>query len=150
MEKQHKFSIWYVLLGIWVVLLIQNYLGSALAIKTIPYSQFLTLVKENRVAEVAISANQIQGKMRIDDKDPNKTELFKTLRVDPEISALLEQHSVSFKGQVESTVLRDLFSWIFPHLPFRWRLVLPHETHGRSASRVHDSWQKQSEDLHGE
>jgi cell division protease FtsH len=114
MEKQHKFSIWYVLLGIWVVLLIQNYLGSALAIKTIPYSQFLTLVKENRVMEVAISANQIQGKMRTDDKDPNKTELFKTLRVDPEISALLEQHNIVFKGQVESTVLRDLFSWIFP------------------------------------
>ncbi len=114
MEKQHKFSIWYVLLGIWVVLLIQNYLGSALAIKTIPYSQFLTLVKENRVAEVAISANQIQGKMRTDDKDPNKTDLFKTLRVDPEISTLLEQHNITFKGQVESTVLRDLFSWIFP------------------------------------
>jgi cell division protease FtsH len=118
MEKQHKFSIWYVLLGIWVVLLIQNYLGSALAIKTIPYSQFLTLVKDNRVAEVAISANQIQGKMRIDDKDPNKMELFKTLRVDPEISALLEQHAVSFKGQVESTLLRDLFSWIFPLVLF--------------------------------
>jgi len=114
MEKQHKFSIWYVLLGIWVVLLIQNYLGSALAIKTIPYSQFLTLVKENRIAEVAISANQIQGKMRTDDKDPNKTDLFKTLRVDPEISTLLEQHNITFKGQVESTVLRDLFSWIFP------------------------------------
>jgi cell division protease FtsH len=118
MEKQHKFSIWYVLLGIWVVLLIQNYLGSALAIKTIPYSQFLTLVKENRVAEVAISANQIQGKMRLDDKDPNKTELFKTLRVDPEISTLLEQHNVTFKGQVESTLLRDLFSWIFPLVLF--------------------------------
>jgi cell division protease FtsH len=114
MEKQQKFSIWYVLLGIWVVLLIQNYLGSALAIKTIPYSQFLTLVKENRVAEVAISANQIQGKMLTDPKDPNKTELFKTLRVDPEISTLLDQHNVTFKGQVESTLLRDLFSWIFP------------------------------------
>jgi cell division protease FtsH len=118
MEKQHKFSIWYVLLGIWVVLLIQNYLGSALAIKTIPYSQFLTLVKENRVAEVAISANQIQGKMRTDDKDPNQTELFKTLRVDPEISTLLEQHNITFKGQVESTLLRDLFSWIFPLVLF--------------------------------
>jgi len=118
MEKQQKFSIWYVLLGIWVVLLIQNYLGSALAIKTIPYSQFLTLVKENRVAEVAISANQIQGKIITDDKDPSKTELFKTLRVDPEISTLLEQHNVTFKGQVESTLLRDLFSWIFPLLLF--------------------------------
>jgi cell division protease FtsH len=114
MEKQHKFSIWYVLLGIWVVLLIQNYLGSALAIKTIPYSQFLTLVKENKVSEVAITANQIQGKARLDDKDPNKTEPFKTVRVDPEISALLEQHHIEFKGEVESTVLRDLFSWIFP------------------------------------
>jgi cell division protease FtsH len=118
MEKQQKFSIWYVLLGIWVVLLIQNYLGSALAIKTIPYSQFLTLVKENRVAEVAISANQIQGKMITDDKDPSKTELFKTLRVDPEISSLLEQHNVTFKGQMESTLLRDLFSWIFPLVLF--------------------------------
>jgi len=118
MEKQHKFSIWYVLLGIWVVLLLQNYLGSALAIKTIPYSEFLTLVKENRVVEVAISANQIQGKMRIDDKDPDKTELFKTLRVGQEISELLEKHSITFKGQVESTLLRDLFSWIFPLVLF--------------------------------
>ena len=33
MEKHHRFSIWYVLLGIWVVLLIQNYLHSAFAIK---------------------------------------------------------------------------------------------------------------------
>jgi cell division protease FtsH len=114
MEKQHKFSIWYVLLGIWVVLLIQNYLGSALAIKTIPYSQFLTLVKENKVTEVAITANQIQGKARLDDKDPNAMEPFKTIRVDPEISALLEQHHIVFKGEVESTFLRDLFSWIFP------------------------------------
>jgi cell division protease FtsH len=118
MEKQHKFSIWYVLLGIWVVLLFQNYLGERLAIKTIPYSQFLTLVKENRVAEVAISANQIQGKMRTDDKDLNKTELFKTLRVDTEISDLLEKHNITFKGQVESTILRDLFSWIFPLVLF--------------------------------
>jgi cell division protease FtsH len=110
MEKHHKFSIWYVLLGIWIVLLIQNALSSYLAVKTIPYSQFLTLLKEKKVTEVAISANEIQGKLLSD----NKTELFKTVRVDPEISKLLEQYHVTFKGQVESTFLRDLFSWIFP------------------------------------
>ena len=114
MEKHHKFSIWYVLLGIWVVLLIQNALSSYLAIKTIPYSEFLNLVKEKRVSEVAISANEIQGKMEIDSKDPGKTELFKTVRVDPEISQLLEQYNITFKGKMESTFLRDLFSWIFP------------------------------------
>jgi len=113
-EKHHKFSIWYVLLGVWVVLLIQGQLGSMLAIKTIPYSQFLDLVKENRVTEVAISVNQIQGKMKADKSDPNKLEPFRTLRVDPEISALLDKYGVTFKGQMESTFLRDLFSWIFP------------------------------------
>jgi len=113
-EKHHKFSVWYVLLGVWVVLLVQNYLSSALSIRTIPYSEFLDLLKQNKVTEVAISANQIQGKFRSDGSDPNKTEMFKTVRVDPEISNLLAQHSVTFKGQLESTFLRDLFSWIFP------------------------------------
>jgi cell division protease FtsH len=114
MEKQHKFSIWYVLLGIWVVLLIQNVLSSYLAIKTIPYSEFLELLKQRRVSEVAISANQIQGKMLVDDRDPNKTELFKTVRVDPDLSGLLEQYNIIFKGELESTFLRNLFSWVFP------------------------------------
>jgi cell division protease FtsH len=114
MEKQHKFSIWYVLLGIWVVLLVQNALSSYLAIKTIPYSEFLNLLKEKKVSEVAVSANQIQGRMLIDERDPDQTELFKTVRVDPDLSELLEQYNVTFKGQLESTFLRNLFSWVFP------------------------------------
>ncbi len=114
MEKHHKFSIWYVLLGIWAVLLIQSYLGSMLAIKTIPYSQFLELVKQNKVTEVAITANKIQGKMRTDKSDFSQVQSFRTVRVDPEISALLEKYGVTFKGQMESTLLRDLFSWVFP------------------------------------
>ena len=114
MEKQHKFSIWYVLLGIWIVFIIQNALSSYLAIKTIPYSEFLDLLKEKKVTEVAISANQIQGKMLVDDRDPTKTEMFKTVRVDPDLSELLKQYNVIFKGQLESTFLRNLFSWVFP------------------------------------
>jgi cell division protease FtsH len=109
-EKRYKFSIWYILLGIWAVLLIQSYLSSAIGIRTIPYSEFLNLLKQNKVTEVAITANQIQGKMVADGGE----QMFKTVRVDPDISGLLEQHNVTFKGQVESTLLRDLFSWIFP------------------------------------
>ena len=114
MEKHHKFSMWYILLGVWVVLLIQNYLASTFSIRTIPYSEFLKLVKENKVSEVAISANQIQGRLRDNGNAQGKGHLFKTVRVDPEISGLLEEHNVTFKGQPESTFLRDLFSWVFP------------------------------------
>ena len=114
MEKHHKFSIWYVLLGVWVVLLIQNYLTSAFSIQTIPYSQFLTMLKENRVTEVAITANQIQGKMKVDAATKGKADRFKTVRVDPAISTLLEKYNVTFKGQIESTFFRDLLSWVLP------------------------------------
>jgi len=113
-EKQHKFSIWYVLLGVWVVLILQNYLASVLAVKTIPYSEFLRLLKEQKITEVAISENIIQGRLMDGGSTSGHGALFKTVRVDPEISRLLEQYNVTFKGRMESTFLRDLFSWVFP------------------------------------
>ncbi|MHB8910290.1 MAG: ATP-dependent zinc metalloprotease FtsH [Syntrophales bacterium] len=118
MEKQHKFSLWYVILGIWVVLIVQNYIASMYAAQVIPYSQFLNLLKAGKVTEIAITANQIQGKMKVDGA-PNEIKPFKTIRVDPELSKMLEQYpAVSFKGEIESTFLRDLFSWIFPLILF--------------------------------
>jgi cell division protease FtsH len=118
MEKKHKFSLWYVILGIWVVLIVQNYIASMYAAQIIPYSQFLNLLKTGKVTEIAISANQIQGKMKIDGA-PNELQPFKSIRVDPDLSKMLEQYpAVSFKGEIESTFLRDLFSWIFPLILF--------------------------------
>ena len=113
MEKQHKFSIWYILIGIWVMLLVQNYLAASLAVKTIPYSQFLDALEKDKVAEVAVTANEIQGKMKPEKAD-GKGEAFKTVRVGPDISTLLEKHNVTFKGEIQSTFFKDLFSWIFP------------------------------------
>ena len=63
MEKHHKFSIWYVILGIWVVLLVQIS-GVGFSIKTIPYSEFLELLKQNKIEEVAVTENRIQGRMK--------------------------------------------------------------------------------------
>ena len=103
MEKQYKFSIWYVLLGIWVVLIVHNLLVSAFAIKTIPYSEFLTLLKEDKVIEVAIRADQIQGKLKEAVSGTDKEVLFRTVRVDPETSKLLEQYNVPFKGETQAT-----------------------------------------------
>ena len=117
MQKHYKFSIWYVVLGIWVVLIVQNYIASMYAAQIIPYSQFLALLKSGKVTEIAVSANQIQGKMKVDGA-PEDFKPFKTIRVDPDLSKVLEQYPVSFKGEIESTFLRDLFSWVFPLLLF--------------------------------
>ncbi|MBN1226377.1 MAG: ATP-dependent zinc metalloprotease FtsH [Deltaproteobacteria bacterium] len=114
MEKQHKFSMWYIILGIWVVLIIHNYLAGAFAIQAIPYSEFLKLLKEQKITDIAIKADTIQGRMLNGDADQGGGTLFKTVRVDTEISALLDEYDVSFKGEIESTFLRDLFSWLLP------------------------------------
>jgi cell division protease FtsH len=114
MEKHHKFSMWYVLLGVWVVLIIQNALFSAFSVKTIPYSEFLKALSENRVTEVAITSNMIQGRMNDSKDSTGGGQLFRTIRVDPEISNLLAGHNVIFKGEVESTFVRDLLSWVIP------------------------------------
>ena len=111
MEKQHKFSVFYILIGVWVVLIIQSYIASMFAVKTIPYSQFMTLLKAGKVTEIAVSQDKIQGKMK---DSQGKTEEFKTVRVDQELSKTLEQYGVTFKGEIESTFLRDIISWVLP------------------------------------
>jgi cell division protease FtsH len=118
MEKHYKFSIWYVLLGVWVVLIIQSYISSMLASQVIPYSQFLALLKTGKITEVAVTANQIQGKMKVDGAATAETKEFRTIRVDPELSTLLDQYKITFKGEIESTFLRDIFSWVFPIILF--------------------------------
>jgi cell division protease FtsH len=115
LEKHHKFSIWYVLIGVWVVIIVQSYIASMFAIKTIPYSQFMNLLKENKITEIAVSQDQIQGKMK---GAGGKFEDFKTIRVDPELSKTLEQYHLIFKGEVESTVIKEIFSWLFPLVLF--------------------------------
>ncbi len=121
MEKHHQFSLWYVLLGVWAVLIIQNILFHFFSIETIPYSKFLDLVHEGKIAEVAISQNQIQGRMIAEKGGPDgpgKGKQFRTVRVDPEISQLLAQNNITFKGEIESTFFRDLLSWVVPIFVF--------------------------------
>jgi cell division protease FtsH len=89
-----------------------------LAAQMIPYSRFLDLLKNGKIVEVAVTANQIEGKMKVDGGAPGETKTFHTVRVDPELSTLLDQYKVVFKGEIESTFLRDIFSWIFPLLLF--------------------------------
>ncbi len=114
MEKHHKFSIWYVLLGIWAVLILHNLLVSTLSVQTIPYSEFLELLKQGKVSEVAVTSNQIQGKMKAEGGGIPAGALFRTVRVDPDLSNILEGYNVTFKGEIESTFLRDIFSWVVP------------------------------------
>ncbi len=113
MKKQFKFSFWYFIIGIWLVLLMQNYLASSMAVKTIPYSEFILLLEQGKVAEVAVSTNEIQGRLT-PESETERPKYFKTVRVEPDISKLLDSHKIQYSGAIESTLVRDLISWLLP------------------------------------
>lgn len=80
----------------------------------IPYSKFLEYIDNDKVAEVAITSNQIQGKLKAEVDGMSEGTVFRTVRVDPEISQQLAEHDITFKGEIESTFFRDIMSWVIP------------------------------------
>ena len=111
MNKKTQFNIWYWLAAFAGLLLFQYFFTSATQIAQIPYSQFETYLNDGRIAEVAVSDRFIQGRFKepVDGKP-----MFVTTRVEPDIARQLQEHGVVVTGQIESTFLRDLLSWVIP------------------------------------
>jgi cell division protease FtsH len=116
MKKNNKFHVWYwaaAMLGLFAV---QYVVAMNQQVATIPYSQFQQLLNDGKVAEVGVSDRFMQGTLK--EPLPGGQTRFATTRVDPEIARELEGHGVKFNGQIESTLFRDILSWILPMLLF--------------------------------
>ncbi|HSQ83146.1 MAG TPA: ATP-dependent zinc metalloprotease FtsH [Desulfobacterales bacterium] len=112
MEKKTKFHIWYLILAIWGVILLQNFIFSQFRPVVIPYSEFIQALVHDKVIEISIGKDRITGKMKSGEKDGEI--LFTTIRVDTDLSQKLAEHKVKFSGQVENTFFKTLLSWIVP------------------------------------
>jgi len=118
MQKQNRFKTLLIIGGIWLTFLLIGNFSSVATMKSIPYSEFLRLAREGKVAEVAVTDNVIQGKMLTDDSSAEEGESFQTVRVDGEISGVLEQNGIEYTGKIQSNFLSNIFGWIFPVLLF--------------------------------
>jgi cell division protease FtsH len=126
MEKQHTFSIWYVLIALWIVLIIQHSIAQTFRVQQISYSEFLKALQDGRVTEVAVAQDRIQGKIKAEEEGREVEKAFSTIRVEPNLSQILEKYNVTFKGVAESNFLKSLASWFFPVLFFVgiWYLMM--------------------------
>jgi len=118
MEKHHRFSFWYILIAIWGVFLLNNFIVTTYGPKNLPYSEFLKNLQAGEVTEVSITGDVISGTMKNKEGDTAKDIEFVTRRVDPELSTELTKYNVHFRAQPESTFLRDILSWVIPILLF--------------------------------
>lgn len=118
MKKENTKKMIIVIGGLWIGLLLLNSIMSAAAVKTIPYSEFLRLAEEGRVADVAVSDKIIQGRMFTNSSSSERGEPFQTVRVDSDLSGVLDQNGIEYSGKIQSNFLSSLLSWIFPVLLF--------------------------------
>ena len=116
MNNQTRFNVGYFLAAALGVFLIQQLITAVTQIAPIPYSEFQQLLRDGKVTTVGVSDRFLQGTLK--DPLPGGQKQFVTTRVDPQFAAELERHGVRFTGQVESTFLRDLLSWVMPVLLF--------------------------------
>jgi cell division protease FtsH len=116
MTSRTRFNILYAVAAFLAVLLIQYLVATANRIAVIPYSEYQQLLQQGKVDSVGISDRTIQGTLK--EALPGGQKQFVTTRVDPDIAQQLEKYHVRFTGQIESTFLRDLLSWIMPVLLF--------------------------------
>jgi cell division protease FtsH len=115
-NKGARFHIWYWIAAFVGIMILQYVYVTARQVATIPYSQFEQLLKDGKVAEIAVSDRFIQGVLR--EPLPDGKSRFMTTRIDPEFAQELQRYNVRYTGQIESTFLTDLLSWVVPVLVF--------------------------------
>ncbi|CAN5133353.1 ATP-dependent zinc metalloprotease FtsH [soil metagenome] len=115
MDKKQQFNIWYAVVAVAAIFLVQGWWQTYQTVQPIEYSEFLDHLKKNEITEVTVAQDTITGKF----KSPvNNRDFFVTTRVDPEVAKDLQQYGVKFSGQASGGFLTTLLSWIVPVLFF--------------------------------
>ncbi|HTN43543.1 MAG TPA: ATP-dependent zinc metalloprotease FtsH [Nitrospiria bacterium] len=113
--KRWKFSIWYIVVALWLLTLFQLFVAPIFNPTEISYSEFKDAVAAGKVAEVSIASVVIHGQMKPEVGGEAKGRVFDTVRVeDPELVRDLMAGHVKVVGVIESTFLKQLLSWIVP------------------------------------
>ena len=116
MDRKTQINIWCIVAAFIAFSLLQGFYQASKRYTTIPYSQFETLLGQDKVDKLWIEQNTIQGTLKKPEQGGLKQ--FVTTRVTPDLATRLDEHHVTYFGEVPSTLLPDLLSWILPTLLF--------------------------------
>ncbi len=106
--------LWCGLFAFWLSVVFGGFL-SPLNMETIPYSTFLSYVKQEKLENLKISQQEISGiyKEKQSDTQEFKKKRFKTIRIDdPQLAARLQDQKIEFEGVQEDTLGKTIVSWI--------------------------------------
>ena len=108
-------AVWYVLGFLLLLAVAQAFFVQLQSGETIPYSEFKTLVREDKVQDVVLAEERVRGTLKPTSSD-SKGKPFTAVRVvaDAKLPEELEQHGVKYTGEVANRWLSDVLGWIIP------------------------------------
>jgi cell division protease FtsH len=110
-KKTTGFHVGYLFLAALGVWFLQNQWIQSQAVATIPYSEFQKLVREDKIANVVVTQDQLAGEFK---EAVGGKKRFVAVRVDADIAKELDAHGVEYRGQFESNFVPLLLSWLVP------------------------------------
>ncbi|WP_431643263.1 ATP-dependent zinc metalloprotease FtsH [Enterobacter hormaechei] len=116
MEKKNQWNTGYWIVALLLLLSLQSYWPTAKTVEPVPYSEFEKALDEGRVAEVLVSDRTVTGRLKSPDSR-GKTTIVAT-RVEPDLADRLSKYDVPYARVLESTLLRDVLSWILSAVSF--------------------------------
>jgi cell division protease FtsH len=111
-----KINIWYVVLAVFGVLMLQNFWSQAEHVQTIPYSEFEQYLKDDQISKIVLTSQTIRGTLK--GEEGAQPQHVVANRVDPALAERLEQYGVPFSAATENTFLSNLLSWLLPMVLF--------------------------------
>jgi len=116
MDKKLQINLWYILIAVFSVIVLQSLWATQGGTEIIPYSRFEQYLEAGRIQEIIITENKIRGTLKTPSESGRLR--FVTTRVDPEIAKDLSKYGVTVTGASEKTWLTELISWIVPMVFF--------------------------------
>jgi len=123
-DPKTQWNVGYWLLALLALLSLQSLWQAQSQVEAVPYSAFEKALAEGRVSEVVVRDSTVTGKLK--DPDPGGKTVIVATRVEPDLAERLSRHDVTYTRVVESTLLRDILSWILPAAIFfgLWYFVI--------------------------
>ena len=123
-DKKHQINLTYAMLAVLLLLSFQSWWASNRQSQTVPYSEFEKMLERGEIADVRIREQFVEAKLNTPAASGHTSII--TTRVDPEFAEHLAEYDVEFRGVVESTILRDILSWVLPVFFFfaLWMFVI--------------------------
>ena len=110
-------TLWHALYWIAALLLLlslQNWLAGGQT-QLVAYSEFEQALQDDKLQEVVVNDTHLSGRLKTPEQ--GKTE-WVTVRVEPQLAAWLDTYKVPYRAVLQSSLLRDVLSWILPSLVF--------------------------------